>query len=146
MSQLSCFILLRHKRISILMGKSSIKVMEKQWALHQDQPQLTYLWVIMNKNGQNLIMADLLNFTVGMWTIFFVFESEHQALTFLDFLKNQHPNLNFTIEKEHTKQLPFFDILSACSDRLITSVYRKSTFTGLLQNYSSTFYIQERSD
>ena len=82
-------------------------------------------------------MADLLNFTVGMWTIFFVFESDDQALTFLNFLSSQHPNLNFTIEKEHTKQLPFFDILSARSDRLITSVYRKSTFTGLLQNYNS---------
>ena len=40
------------------------------------------------------------------------------------------------------KQLPFLDVLSTHSDRLITSVYKKSTFTGLLQNY---IYIQERS-
>ena len=32
------------------------------------------------------------------------------------------------------KQLPFLDILNPCSDRLITSVYRKGTSTGLLQN------------
>ena len=35
------------------------------------------------------------------------------------------------------KQFPFLDVLSTRSDRLITSVYRKSTFTELLQNYNS---------
>ena len=68
--------------------------------------------------------------------IFCVFENEHQALTFLDFLSSHHLNLNFTIEKEHTKQLPFLDF-STRSDRLITSVYRKSTFIRFLQNYNS---------
>ena len=61
--------------------------------------------------------------------IFCISENEHQALTFLDFLNSQHPNLNFTLEKEHMKQLPFLDVLSTLSDRLLTSVY--STFTGL---------------
>ena len=69
--------------------------------------------------------------------IFCLFENEHQAQTSLNFLNIQHPNLNFTIEKEHMKQLPFLDVLNTCSDRLITSVYRKSTFTGLLQNCNS---------
>ena len=69
--------------------------------------------------------------------IFCHFENEHQALTFLDFLNIQHLNLNFTIEKEHMKQLPFLDILNTCSDRLITSAYRKIKFTGLLQNDNS---------
>ena len=68
--------------------------------------------------------------------IFCLFENKHQALTFLDFLNSQHPNLNFTIEKEQMKHLPFLDVLSTRSDRLITSVYRKSTFTELLQNYN----------
>ena len=44
-------------------------------------------------------MVDLLNFTVGMCTMFCLFENEHQVLTFLDFLNIQHPNLNFTTEK-----------------------------------------------
>ena len=35
------------------------------------------------------------------------------------------------------KQLPFLDVLNTRSDRLITSVYGKSTFTRLLQNYNS---------
>ena len=64
---------------------------------------------------------------------FCMFENEHPALTFLDFLNSQQLNLNFTIENEYMKQLPFLDVLSTRSDRLITSVYRKGTFTGLLQ-------------
>ena len=35
------------------------------------------------------------------------------------------------------RQVPFLDVLNTRSDRLITRVYRKSTFTGLLQNYNS---------
>ena len=62
------------------------------------------------------------------------FKSDHQALTFPKFLNIQHPNLEFTIEKGHMRQIPFLDILNPCSDRLITSVYRKGTSTGLLQN------------
>ena len=74
-------------------------------------------------------MVALLNFTVGMWLMFFVF--------LLNFLNIQHLNLNFTIDKEHKKQLLFLDVLNTRSDRSIASVYRKSTFTLLLQNYNS---------
>ena len=35
------------------------------------------------------------------------------------------------------KQLPFLDVANTRSDRLVTSAYRKSTFTGLLQNCNS---------
>ena len=69
--------------------------------------------------------------------IFCLFENEHQAQTFLNFLNIQHLNLNFTIERKYMKQLPFLDVLNIRPDRLITSVYWKSTFTGLLQNYNS---------
>ena len=65
------------------------------------------------------------------------FQNEHEALTFIDFLNSQHPSLNFAIGKEHMKQLPFLDVLNTGLDRLITSVYKKSTFTGRLQNYNS---------
>ena len=68
---------------------------------------------------------------------FCLFEKDLQAQTFLDFLNIRHPNLNFTIGKEHLKKLAFLDVLNTHSDILITSFYRKSTFTGLLQNYNS---------
>ena len=67
--------------------------------------------------------------------ISFLSENEHQAPTFLYFLNIQHPNSNFTMEKEQMRQLLFLDVLNNRLDRLTTSVYRKSTFTGLLQDY-----------
>ena len=63
--------------------------------------------------------------------IFYLFENEHQALTFLNFANNKQLNLNFITEKEHIKQLPFLDVLDTRSDRFITSVYKESTFIGL---------------
>ena len=56
-------------------------------------------------------MADLINFTVGMWKIFVPFENEHQALTFLDVLNSGHQNLKFCIE------FPSFDVLNTHSKR-----------------------------
>ena len=69
--------------------------------------------------------------------IFCLFKKWDQTLTFLDFWNIQRSDLNFTIEKEHMKPVPFLDVLNTLSGRLITSVYRKTTFTGPLQNYNS---------
>ena len=93
---------------------------------------------VMDYHGQKWIESDhgrLVKFDpMYVDDTFCLFKSDHQALTFLNFLNIQHPNLEFTIEKEHMKQLPFLDILNPRSGRLITSVYRKGTSTGLLQN------------
>ena len=95
------------------------------------RPVLTNLF--MSYNQQKWLVSDhgrLVKFYRRYVDgIFCLFEDEHQALNSLDFSNSQHPNFNFTIKKEHMKQLPFFDIPSTCSDRLITSVFRKSTFT-----------------
>ena len=64
--------------------------------------------------------------------------SETDANRFLTFLNRQHPNIKFTIEKEKNNQLPFLNILNdSSSNKFVTSVYRKSTYTGLLTNYNS---------
>ena len=63
---------------------------------------------------------------------------ETDSERFLTFLNRQHPNTKFTIEKEKNNQLPFLDILNdSSSNRLVTSVYRKPTYTGLLTNFNS---------
>ena len=70
--------------------------------------------------------------------IFCLFKRETDAERFLTFLNGQHPNIKFTIEKEKNNQLPFLDILNdSSSNKLVTSVYRKPTYTGLLTNYNS---------
>ena len=56
----------------------------------------------------------------------------------MNFLNRQHSNIKFTIEKEKTNQLPFLDVLNDnSSSKLVTSVYRKPTYAGLLTNYNS---------
>ena len=68
--------------------------------------------------------------------IFCLFKRETDAERFLTFLNGQHPNIKFTIEKEKNSQLPFLDILNnSSSNKLVTSVYRKPTYTGLVTNY-----------
>ena len=70
--------------------------------------------------------------------IFCLFKCETDAECYLNFLNRQHPNIKFTIEKEKNNQLPFLDILNnRLSNKLVTSVYRKRTYTGLLTNYNS---------
>ena len=56
----------------------------------------------------------------------------------MTFPNRQHPNIKFTIEKEKSNQLPFLDILNdSSSNKLVTSVYRKRTYTGLITNCNS---------
>ena len=97
--------------------------------------------LFMDSNEQKLLESDLRRLVsfYGRYVdnIFRLFENEHQPLTFLNISNIQYSNLNFNIEKEHTKQLPFLDVVNTFSDRSINSVYRKSTFTRLLQNYKS---------
>ena len=74
---------------------------------------------------------------------FCLFNNEQDALVFFDFLNSQHPNIKLTMEKESNKMLAFLDVCISNKDpcNLLTSVYRKSTFTGLLTNfYSFTSY------
>ena len=62
---------------------------------------------------------------------FCLFRCETDAEHFLNFLNQQHPNIKFTIEKEKNNQLLFLDILNdSSSNKLVTSVHRKPTYTG----------------
>ena len=68
---------------------------------------------------------------------FCLFNTEHDAISFFDFINSQHPSIKFTVEKETNKVLAFLDICINNKDpsSLLTSVHRKGTFTGLLTNF-----------
>ena len=70
---------------------------------------------------------------------FCLFHSEQDAIAFLDYINSQHPNIRFTMEKEIDHVLPFLDVLIDNTHRssVVTSTFRKKTFTGLLTNYFS---------
>ena len=56
---------------------------------------------------------------------------------FADF-NNLHPSIKFTLESEENNKLPFLDILVERNNgEFLTSIYRKSTFTGQYINYHS---------
>ena len=62
---------------------------------------------------------------------FILFSHPSHAPLFLQYMNNQHPNIKFTIEKEHNRKLPFFEVLFDCgNNKFNTSVYRKPTFSG----------------
>ena len=70
--------------------------------------------------------------------LFCLFKRETNTERFLTFLNGQHTNIKFTIEKEKNNQLPFLVILNdILSNKLVTSLSRKPTYTGLSTNYNS---------
>ena len=68
---------------------------------------------------------------------FCLFNSEHDALSFFNFLNKQHPNIRFSMEKEASNRLAFLDVLvDNTASSPTTSVYHKTTYTGLLTYFS----------
>ena len=61
------------------------------------------------------------------------------GLSFLNYINSQHPNIKSTMEREENQKLPFLDVLldSHSNHGIITSVFHKKTYTGLLTNYFS---------
>ena len=69
---------------------------------------------------------------------FCLFNNEHDAMQFFDYLNTKHPNIRFTFEKEINGKLSFLDVLIDNSkDKLVTSIFHKKTYTGLLTNFLS---------
>ena len=69
---------------------------------------------------------------------FCLFHTESDALLFFDFINSRHPNIRFTMEAESDKKLPFLDIyVDNTGPMVVTRVFRKKTFTGLLTCFFS---------
>ena len=68
---------------------------------------------------------------------FCFFHSEHDTIIFFDYINSRHPNVRLTMEKEAHHKLPFLDVLGDNNNpnSILTRVYRKKIFTGLLTNY-----------
>ena len=69
---------------------------------------------------------------------FFLFSSELHKTKFLNYRNSKHQNIKFTVEREENNSLAFLDIKIFCDGwKFKTSVYRKSTFSGVLTNFES---------
>ena len=69
---------------------------------------------------------------------FVAFNNHEESLAFLNFINNKHPNIKFTMDTEQDDKLPFLDLLIKKENgHILTSVFRKKTFTGLGTNFYS---------
>ena len=70
--------------------------------------------------------------------IFCLFDNKSQIKNFETFLNSRHINMSFSRELKNDEKLSFLDILIAKSESgYITSIYRKSTFSGIYLNFKS---------
>ena len=70
--------------------------------------------------------------------IFILVEKREHLDLFKDYLNSKHNNINFTSEIEVEGKIPFLDILiDRADEKIVTSVYRKPTFTGVYTHFSS---------
>ena len=69
------------------------------------------------------------------------FQCRQDSDHLLEILNNLHPSLKFTCEHEKDRRLPYMDVLvEKTDDDILTSVYRKPTFTGLYITWDSYCY------
>ena len=69
---------------------------------------------------------------------FVLFENQEQCDEFLTYLNSKHPNIRFTREIEVDNTISFLDILIKRENSVfVTSLFRKTTFTGLGTNFFS---------
>ena len=70
---------------------------------------------------------------------FAVFTSKEHMLHFYEHVNSLHPSIKFTKDEEQCNSLPFLDVLVTRQDDgcLVTSVYRKPTFSGLYLKWDS---------
>ena len=69
---------------------------------------------------------------------FLLFREKSHAPQFLNYLNSKHPSIKFTVELEHNNSLSFLDVsVSRAYGKFTTSIFRKSSFSGLGLSYFS---------
>ena len=69
---------------------------------------------------------------------FLLFKEKSHSDSFFTYINSKHPSINFTTEEESDDKLPFLDVLVRRYDKTFsTSVFRKSTFSGLGASFFS---------
>ena len=76
--------------------------------------------------------------------IFVTFNSHEQLERYVEHMNTKHLNIKFTFEHEHNNTFSLLAVKICCeNNKLTTSVYRKSTFTGVF--ISEVLYPQFRN-
>ena len=96
------------------------------------------LWI------ENFQGTPLSYYRIYVDDIFSVFNNSFEAKEFFNYINTRHPYIKFTIETEVNKIILFLDVLIDNRQNILkTSIDHKSTYSGLLLNYTnftSRFY------
>ena len=77
---------------------------------------------------------------------FLLIRSKEHIENFRLYLLCQHANIKFTSEIKENKAISFLDIkINRDSNRFLTSVYRKPTFSGVFTNFDSYIPLSYKS-
>ena len=67
-----------------------------------------------------------------------MFEHKDQVQKFLRYMNSRQPNIQFTCEEESNNKISILDVsITRMNNKLVTSLYRKKTFSGVNMNYNS---------
>ena len=68
--------------------------------------------------------------------IFVMFLCQPQIKTFVNYMNTEHPNIKFTSEFEENDSFSFLDVkITRRNNQLVTSVFRKATFSDAFTNF-----------
>ena len=94
----------------------------------------------MRSSGCRIVLILLNQFFYRRYVddTFLIFNDLSHVESFHNYLNSKHPNIKFTYEIEQDRKLSFLDIeIFRQHGKFMTSVFRKSTFTGLGLNFLS---------
>ena len=70
--------------------------------------------------------------------IFGMFLCQSHLKDFVNYMNTKHPNIKFTSEFEENDSFSFLDVkITRRNNQLVTSVFRKATFSGIFINFKS---------
>ena len=70
--------------------------------------------------------------------IFVIFLCQSHLTDFVNYMNTKHPNINFTSEFEENDSFSFLNAkITRRNNQLVTSVFRKATFSGVFTNFKS---------
>ena len=92
-------------------------------------------WRVSQSNFNSYIIVDTLIF-------FYTLEHKNHIKKFLRYINLRHRNIHFTCEEESNAKISFLEIsITRSNNKLVTSLYRKKTFSGVYLNITA-FYQQ----
>ena len=67
-----------------------------------------------------------------------MYERKDQVKKFLRYMNSRHPNIQFTCKEESNNKFSFLDVsMTRMKNKLVTSLYRKKTFSGAYMSHNS---------